>query len=664
MNRVLIIGTERRGISLLQHLLQMKQIEVAAIIDCNLQEKSKAAAFGVPVDTDWKPWLERDIDIIFETTGSKPLQRKLERTKHEETLLLSGKEIETASGMFFLDKESREQLGGFPLIHVLDRLPAALMVADRRGEVRLVNEQLGKLQGPDLTTDQLYKIMDLAEILKSRKPGISCKRIILNGEKWLVSRFPLFDEQEKLAGAVAICREMDELTSLMEQFSEAGELASLLDGFLGMLHEGYAVTDENGVCRYANDAFFNMTGMEPKEVLNQEVAPLAPSHKQVFKSRRRVAGLKADFGQGGRTFQVEGFPVLLHRKMKGGIFCVREDTGQALTEELERSRQIIRSMESAFMFKDIVCLSPVMKLPVEQARIASKTSVPVLVRGERGTGKRRLARAIHHESPRRHNRLAVLPCAALSAKEMEHCLFGTENMPGRNSQKSLLEQAHSGTLLIEDADLLPVILQERLLGEMEENGRSLDIRLIVSTAANLEHAVTEGTFSESLYYYLNRMPLFVPPLRTRTEDMTELTTKLLRKLNGKYQMGLVSIDPQAMNALMSHRWPGNLPELENKLEQACILADKSERVLDLAHFPDFLPAAAGEEQGNMANLSLQDAVEQFERKLIDEAYRKNGFNKTKTAQALNVSIRNLYYKMEKYQIEKDNMQQSSYKSEK
>ena len=237
-----------------------------------------------------------------------------------------------------------------------------------------------------------------------------------------------------------------------------------------------------------------------------------------------------------------------------------------------------------------------MRRVFDQARLVAKWNTTVLIRGETGTGKELIANAIHYNSPRARNAMVRLNCAALPENLLESELFGHERgafTGAVESRKGRFEQAHGGTLFLDEIGEVSPPFQAKLLrilqeGEFERVGGSktikVDVRIIAATHRDLETAVDMGDFREDLFYRLNVMPIFLPPLRERIEDIPEIARHLLTKI-GNDQKRKLSLTDMAQRRLANHDWPGNVRELENCLERAAVLSEDGKIDVDLIRFP-------------------------------------------------------------------------------
>jgi Nif-specific regulatory protein len=265
----------------------------------------------------------------------------------------------------------------------------------------------------------------------------------------------------------------------------------------------------------------------------------------------------------------------------------------SLVEERDLLRRTVRHQ---YGFDSMVGRSAVMRRVFEQARLVAKWNTTVLIRGETGTGKELIANAIHYNSPRARNAMVRLNCAALPENLLESELFGHERgafTGAVESRKGRFEQAHGGTLFLDEIGEVSAPFQAKLLrilqeGEFERVGGSrtikVDVRIIAATHRDLETAVDMGDFREDLFYRLNVMPIFLPPLRERIEDIPEIARHLLIKI-GNNQNRKLSLTDMAQRRLANHEWPGNVRELENCLERAAVLSEEGKIDADLIRFP-------------------------------------------------------------------------------
>ncbi len=312
------------------------------------------------------------------------------------------------------------------------------------------------------------------------------------------------------------------------------------------------------------------------------------------------------------------------------------------------------SREARRVVDPFVGTSPAIRtLAQEAARVAAVES-PVLIQGETGTGKGVLARWLHASSPRAADAFVDLNCAGLSRELLETELFGHEKgaFTGAVARKEgLLEVAHRGTVFLDEIGDIDAAVQPKLLKVLEEKqfrrlgevkDRSVDIRLIAATHRDLGARVKEGAFRSDLYFRISTVPLRLPSLRERPQDILPLAEILLRRLSVDLGRGTLSVAPDAARSLEQYHWPGNIRELRNVLERAALLAEG-----DLLRQADlrFEPVPGADE--DLADLTL----EEMERRHIERALERESGRVARAAQRLGIARSTMYEKMKRYGID-------------
>ncbi|MFQ5427390.1 MAG: sigma-54-dependent transcriptional regulator [Thermodesulfobacteriota bacterium] len=306
--------------------------------------------------------------------------------------------------------------------------------------------------------------------------------------------------------------------------------------------------------------------------------------------------------------------------------------------------------------------SPVMSKTLAFARIAAGSDATVMISGESGTGKELLSRFIHCHSSRRDGPFVAVNCASIPDGLLESELFGFEKgaFTGANTaREGKFEQAHRGTILLDEVSEMDVRLQAKLLRVIQEREverlgakriKSLDIRIIATTNRDLREEVSKGRFREDLFYRLNIFPLIIPPLRDRREDITFLASAFMKRFSTRYKRHLTSISTEAITYLEERKWPGNIRELENTIERSVLLSSGS--VLTREHLLLCnLHGGAAEPAGapltaapSIKGITIKDV----ERDLIYKTLGETGGNRTKAALMLGISIRTLRNKLKEY----------------
>lgn len=297
----------------------------------------------------------------------------------------------------------------------------------------------------------------------------------------------------------------------------------------------------------------------------------------------------------------------------------------------------------------------------ERINIVAKTDSTVLIRGESGTGKELVAELIHKNSLRKGKPFIKVNCAALSENILESELFGHEKGAFTGAlyeRKGRFELANKGTIFLDEIGDISLDTQTKLLRviqekEFERVGSSktikTDFRLIVATNRNLEEEVEKGNFREDLYYRINVIPICVPPLRERKEDIILLFNYFIEKFSKEMRKDISNISQKARKLLMSYKWPGNVRELRNICERLVVFTqgdtiDESYLPMEFFYKDEFF--------NNKKILDLKEARDNFEKKFIQESLIRNKGNVSKTAEEIGIARKNLYEKINKYGLEK------------
>ena len=295
--------------------------------------------------------------------------------------------------------------------------------------------------------------------------------------------------------------------------------------------------------------------------------------------------------------------------------------------------------------------------------MVAATSSTVMITGETGTGKELAARAIHHNSPRRANRFVALNCCAIPETLLEAELFG--HVRGAftgaiGARQGRVEQAHKGTLFLDEVGTMSPSLQAKLLRVLQERefervGDShtvkIDVRVIAATHSDLGRMVAEGSFREDLFYRLNVLPVQLPPLRARREDIPLLVGHFLQRLASEGGRSGVTVSQEAMRLLMGYRWPGNVRQLENTVERALAFS-QGRSILDVGDLPAEIQTQAGQPEGADTALpedgiDFERYIEGIELSLIKRSLERTHGNKRQAARLLNLKRTTLIEKLKR-----------------
>jgi Nif-specific regulatory protein len=327
-----------------------------------------------------------------------------------------------------------------------------------------------------------------------------------------------------------------------------------------------------------------------------------------------------------------------------------EEERRRLVDENTHLRQELRER---YDFSNIIGTSGPTRQMYEQVAQVAQTNTTVLIRGESGTGKELIAHAIHYNSLRAKKPFVKVSCAALPDTLIESELFGYEKgaFTGANARKKgRFELAEGGTIFLDEIGDINASTQVKLLRVLQEReferlggteSVRVNVRVIAATNKDMEKAIADGSFREDLYYRLNVFTIFVPPLRDRKADLLLLADHFLEKFSREHGKVIKRISTPAIDMLMSYHWPGNVRELENALERSVLVCDG--QVIHGHHLPPSLQTAEG--SGTVTRVSLKDAVEGFERDLIQDALKTTRGNRAKAARLLDTTERILNYKV-------------------
>jgi two-component system response regulator AtoC len=338
-------------------------------------------------------------------------------------------------------------------------------------------------------------------------------------------------------------------------------------------------------------------------------------------------------------------------------------------ERLRKENDLLRKeVQKEYGFKNIVSKNEKMLNIFEVIKKVAPYKSTILITGESGTGKELIARALHYNSDRSQYPFIPINCGAIPENLLESELFG--HVKGAftdaiRTKKGLFEEADGGTLFLDEIGELPTQLQVKLLrvlqdGEIRRVGESksiqIDVRIVTATVKDLIKEVNEGRFREDLFYRLNVLPIHIPPLRERKEDIPLLIHHFINKYSNSMNKNIIGITPKALDALMNYKWYGNVRELENTIERAIVLTDQEN--IELENLP--FEIQNFQEQSQIAPLAEEDysikkASRILEMNLIKKALNKTKGNHTHAARLLELSHRALLYKIKEYGIVEEDL---------
>ncbi|MFM1651743.1 sigma-54 interaction domain-containing protein [Brevibacillus sp. B_LB10_24] len=462
----------------------------------------------------------------------------------------------------------------------------------------------------------------------------------------------------------------------MQQVDKTKELLSELQLIFDHSFDEIYVADGQGVTLYVNPACERTTGKPPSYYIGRSCYELEQDGDIIHSLNPKVIETKQmQTGRvivGGKQFIVTANPVFdKEGKLHRIISNVRDVTELAeLQKRLEEAEKLVgyyrdelnqlRSDQSKD--KDIIAQSKVMTDILQLAQKIAVVDSTVLLLGESGVGKGVLAKYLHTHSPRKDQPFVHINCGAIPANLLESELFGYEagafTGAERRGKTGLIESADKGTLFLDEIAEIPPALQVKILQVIQEKkfkklGGSrpveVDVRIIAATHRDLQQMVKNGEFREDLFYRIHVIPIHIPAIRYRPEDIRLLIEHFRQYFNGKFGRS-VKLEEEALQSLLAYHWPGNVREIENLMERLIVTVDSS--VIKAEDLPDYLQPApfSGEEAVIVKELvPIKEAVEEVEKQILHRAWKQYRTSR-KIARVLGVNQATVLRKMHKYQI--------------
>lgn len=552
-----------------------------------------------------------------------------------------------------------------------------IIVVDDEGQVVVFNkvaEEILGLRGNDVYGIHINKIIydsRLSEVAKKGHPHKRDKIITEKGITLFTYRFPLFN-RDILVGAIGIFKDITEQEKLKENIRKLRKINKSLVEVLESIDDGIIVVDREGIVVRVNNSFERITGLtaqrclwcnirEFSEVPSVFVEEVLEKHRSV--SFINVLNDKEYLVACNFIYDADGNVAYIVSSLKD-IDQVNELVNdlQVTQEMAARYYSEIENLSNQLNSEDMIANSNAMKRTVNLALKVAKVDSSILIMGETGVGKEVLARAIHKCSPRMDKSFIKLNCGAIPPELLESELFGYEagafTGAKREGKPGLIELADGGTLFLDEIGDLPINIQVKFLRVLQEREiqkvggitvKKVDFRLIAATNKPLEDMVKQKTFREDLFYRLNVVPVMVPPLRNRKEDIVPLIIFFLNKFNKKYDMNK-KIAPEVIQSFLKYDWPGNVRELENTIERLIVTSDKK-----IINFNNLQENTKISKDSGKNTMYLKDVLEQTEKQLLIQAFQQCRTTR-EMADVLGISQSAVVKKMQKYEIKSSNIE--------
>lgn len=451
------------------------------------------------------------------------------------------------------------------------------------------------------------------------------------------------------------------------------EKIQLYEGVLNNILSGVLITDPDGYVIFFSDTYGKYLGMDPKAQIGKHTTDVIENSRMHIVARTGVPEINHPHQIMGRNQIVQRIPIYINGKLAavfGQVMFEDIKDVQILADKLNSLESKVQLYEkelenlraSKYSCRNIVGSSQVMTELRRLAQRAAKVNSPVLLVGDSGTGKELFAHAIHRASDRHRKPFIRLNCSAIPKDLLEAELFGYEpgafTGAGTKGKPGKFELAHQGTIFLDEVSELPLEIQPKLLRVVEEKiverlGATrpvkCDFRLIAATNENLEDCIRRGKFRKDLYYRLNVIPLHIPPLRERREDIPLIASHLLQSLCRDFGLAAKGISPEVMKIFQNHDWPGNVRELSNILERTLTLLDERDEMIHVEHLPLFFRSLSTRSERSQPRI-LKDLRATSERDAVLHAIRAANNNKNEAARILGIHRTALYKKMKKLNL--------------
>jgi len=440
------------------------------------------------------------------------------------------------------------------------------------------------------------------------------------------------------------------------------------------IYNGTMVTDSQGFITHFNKPYGKFLGMDPDEQIGRHCTEVIENTRMHIVAKTGRPEINDTHRIKGQDMVVQRIPIKKHGKIVavfGQVMFKDVRDVRKLAEKLELleskvelyEKELISLRSTKYTLDSIIGVSDAINNLKTDALRAAATNLPVLITGESGTGKEMFAQAIHHVSPRKIHPLIRINCSSIPRDLLESELFGYEKgaFTGAKSEgkPGKFELAKGGTVFLDEIGDLPLEMQPKLLRVLEEKefervgGTSLikaDFRLIAASNQNLEKMLEQRNFRKDLYYRLDVIPLHIPPLREREEDIIPMARHMLNQIIQDASIAEIVLDRQAEKAMIKYDWPGNAREVSNVLERT--LSSLKGDIIHLCDLPFYLYRSKKQLPGK-GRKSLKNIQASAEREAIRYALESTGYNKAQAANILGIHRTLLYKKMKKYDLALD-----------
>ncbi len=457
------------------------------------------------------------------------------------------------------------------------------------------------------------------------------------------------------SGKEALAKAIHDALRIAEVRSRERARAELIRVLVDTSNDGIIVIDTDERVTLFNPPAAKLFNIRAGDIIGAGILDKIPDSQLPKVIRNQPAETETLQKIGDKLVVINRHAIKIDNRTVGAFESIRDITEIQRVEHLVRRRLHARGLVARARLDDIVGDGASIRALKQKAGKYAQTGSAILIMGESGTGKEILAQGIHNASPRSKGPFVAVNCAALPESLLESELFGYEEGAFTGARKGgkqgLFELAHGGTLFLDEIGEMPRPLQSRLLRVLQERvvlrigGNSIipvDVRIIAATNRNIHHLIEQGQFRADLYYRINTLTLFVPPLRDREGDIGLLAAHFLRKHGGTNPQ-VKAIGPAALKLLATYNWPGNVRELEHALERLLLLAEGELIAEDTVHV--LLADLRADRQWGLPAGPAPTALQQVEADFIEKVLAEENYNKTKAAKRIGVSRSTLWRKL-------------------
>ena len=445
---------------------------------------------------------------------------------------------------------------------------------------------------------------------------------------------------------------------------QTNRFESEIDILLQVLDDGIIGITSKGIITNYNEGAENIIGYKKSDIIGKHGLHVLPDipFKYVLENLEPVKEKLIRIN--GYDIVVSVDPIIHSNKLYGAVAIVKKFNDIEKKQHKLREQLIGKGHRAKYGFEDIQGESEAIKRCIDIARRMAKSESSILITGESGTGKELFAQAIHNNSKRRNYQFVAINCGALPESLLESELFGYTKGSFTGAKEEgkdgLFKIADKGTIFLDEIGELSLSLQAKLLRVLQEGTirkigsvleEKINVRVIAATNRNLESMIKDGTFREDLYYRLNVIPIFIPPLRDRIEDIPMLVNFFINKLNKQLDKNIKGAETEFIEKLVKYQWPGNVRELRNVVERAMNLCysnllNEDNLILDFEKNTNYI----NEEKRDDFSFTLKEVVEIAEKKALLSAIKKHSSFR-KAAKTLGISHTTIMNKIKKYNIE-------------